>query len=142
NAIMRKAIAANNGKEIKTIGDAFLVTYKSPVDALKCGIAMQKGLTEYNKTRPLHDQIKIRIGIHTGEVIVTPKDVFGEGVNIAARLEPLTEPGSISISADVLEGVKNKLTCGFLSLGVKPMKNIANPPEVFKVYFAEEDVAG
>lgn len=133
NIIMRKAITTNRGKEIKTIGDAFMVTFQNPLDAVRCGMAMQKGLHEFNKPRPSNDQLLVRIGIHRGEVIVTGKDVFGEGVNIAARLESITDPGGISISADVYQHVKNKVEAGFQSVGTPPMKNIANPPEVFKL---------
>ena len=134
NAIVRKAIAGNKGKEIKTIGDAFMVVFNEPLDALRCGIAIQKELAKFNKPRPGNDQLKIRIGIHRGEVIVTAKDVFGEGVNIAARMESITDPGGISISADVHDHVKNKVEAGFQSLGVVKMKNIANPPEVYRVH--------
>ena len=133
NIIMRKAIGTHRGKEIKTIGDAFMVTFQNPLDAVRCGIAMQKGLYEFNKPRSTHDHLLVRIGIHRGEVIVTAKDVFGEGVNIAARLESITDPGGISISSDVYVHVKNKVEAGFQSVGTPPMKNIANPPEVFKL---------
>lgn len=134
NAIVRKAIAGNKGKEIKTIGDAFMVVFTDPLEGLRCAISIQKELFKFNKPRPGNDQLKIRIGIHRGEVIVTSKDVFGEGVNIAARMESITEPGGITISADVFEQVKNKVEAGFQSLGVQKMKNIANPPEVFRVH--------
>jgi class 3 adenylate cyclase len=135
NTIMRKQIALARGKEIKTIGDAFMVTFPSPIDAVKCGIAVQKELVKFNTSRELHEHLKIRIGIHTGEVIVTKNDCFGEGVNIAARIEPKCEPGSIAISSEVQKEVVNKIQAGFQSLGVLPMKNIAHPPEVFLVRF-------
>ncbi|HIJ37537.1 MAG TPA: adenylate/guanylate cyclase domain-containing protein [Rhodospirillaceae bacterium] len=134
NTIVRRAIGTNRGKEIKTIGDAFMVIFEEPLDALRCGVAILKELYKFNKPRPGNDQLKIRIGIHRGEVIVTAKDVFGEGVNIAARMESITEPGGISISADVYEHVKNKVEAGFQSIGVPKMKNIASPPEVFRVH--------
>lgn len=134
NVIMRKAITTNRGKEIKTIGDAFMVVFDSSIDALRCGIAMQTGLRELNRARPAHDLLKIRIGIHRGEVIRTEKDVFGEGVNIAARMESVTEPGGISICADIYKDVKGKVEAGFQSIGQPKMKNIANPPEVFRVH--------
>jgi len=137
NIIMRKAITTHRGKEIKTIGDAFMVVFQNPIDAVKCGIAMQKGLREFNRPRPVNDQLKVRIGIHRGEVIVTGKDVFGEGVNIAARLESITDPGGISISADVYQHVKNKVEAGFQSVGTPKLKNIANPPEVFKLQLTQ-----
>ena len=137
NIIMRKAIGTHRGKEIKTIGDAFMVVFQNPLDAVKCGIAMQKGLREFNRPRAVNDHLEVRIGIHRGEVIVTGKDVFGEGVNIAARLESITDPGGISISADVYQHVKNKIEAGFQSIGTPKLKNIANPPEVFKLQLTQ-----
>ena len=134
NIIMRNAITTNRGREIKTIGDAFMVVFNSPIDGLRCGMAMQKGLHNFNKPRAANDHLLVRIGIHQGEVIMTPKDVFGEGVNIAARMESITDPGGISISKDVYEAVKGKIEAGYQSVGTPKMKNIANPPEVFKVH--------
>ena len=134
NIIMRRAITTNRGKEIKTIGDAFMVVFSSPIDAVRCGIAMQKDLHAFNKPRAANDHLMVRIGIHQGEVIVTPKDVFGEGVNIAARMESITIPGGLSISKDVYEAIKGKVEAGFQSVGIPAMKNIANPPEVFRVH--------
>ncbi|PKU26510.1 adenylate/guanylate cyclase domain-containing protein [Telmatospirillum siberiense] len=134
NVVMRKAITSHRGKEIKTIGDAFMVVFESSLDALRCAIAMQTGLRELNRSRPTHDQLQVRIGIHRGEVIRTEKDVFGEGVNIAARMESVTAPGGISICADIYEDVKGKIEAGFQSIGQPKMKNIANPPEVFRVH--------
>jgi class 3 adenylate cyclase len=134
NVIMRSAITTNRGREIKTIGDAFMVVFNSPIDGLRCGMAMQKGLYAFNKPRAAGDHLLVRIGIHQGEVIMTPKDVFGEGVNIAARMESITDPGGISISKDIYEAVKGKIEAGYQSVGTPKMKNIANPPEVFKVH--------
>lgn len=134
NVIMRRAITTNRGREIKTIGDAFMVVFNSPIDALRCGMAMQKELHAFNKPRPANDHLLVRIGIHQGEVIVTQKDVFGEGVNIAARMESITEPGGISISKEIYEAIKGKVEAGFQSIGVPKMKNIANPPEVYRVH--------
>ena len=133
NVIMRRNITTHRGKEIKTIGDAFMVVFQNPIDALRCGIAMQKDLHTFNKPRPAHDQLKVRIGIFRGEVIATGKDVFGEGVNIAARMESITEPGGVSISADIYEETKGKVEAGFLDIGQPKMKNIANPPKVYRV---------
>ncbi len=136
NVIMRRAITSNRGKEIKTIGDAFMVVFNHPIDAVRCGMAMQKGLYEFNKPRAANDHLLVRIGIHQGEVIVTGKDVFGEGVNIAARMESITDPGGISISKDIMEAIKGKVEAGFQSVGIPKMKNIANPPEVFKIHLS------
>ena len=136
NIIMRKAITTNRGREIKTIGDAFMVVFQTPIDALRCAIAMQKGLYAFNKPRPANDQLKVRIGLYQGEATVTEKDVFGETVNIAARMESITEPGGISVSANIYEAVKGKIEVGFQSIGIPKMKNIAKPPEVYRVHVA------
>jgi class 3 adenylate cyclase len=138
NVIMRRAITTNRGREIKTIGDAFMVVFNSPIDAVRCGMAMQKELYAFNKPRAANDHLLVRIGIHQGEVIVTQKDVFGEGVNIAARMESITDPGGISISTDVYEAIKGKIEAGFQSVGIPKMKNIANPPEVFRVHIQHQ----
>ncbi len=97
-------------------------------------MAMQKDLFAFNKPRPANDQLLVRIGIHQGEVILTQKDVFGEGVNIAARMESITEPGGISISKDIYEAIKGKIEAGYQSIGIPKMKNIANPPEVYRIH--------
>ncbi len=136
NTIMRRAITTHRGKEIKTIGDAFMVTFNHPIDALRCGMAMQKDLHAFNKPRPANDQLRVRIGIHQGEVIATAKDVFGEGVNIAARMESITEPGGISISEPIYEAIRGKVEAGFLNIGIPKMKNIANPPTCYRVHIA------
>jgi adenylate cyclase len=135
---MRKAITTNRGREIKTIGDAFMVVFQQPLDALRCAIAMQKGLYAFNKPRSVNDHLKVRIGLYQGEAVVTEKDVFGEAVNIAARMESITEPGGISCSADIYQAVKGKVEVGFQSVGIPKMKNIAHPPEVFRVHVAHE----
>ena len=134
NVIMRRAIGTNRGKEIKTIGDAFMVVFNHPIDAVRCGMAMQKDLYAFNKPRAANDHLLVRIGIHQGEVIVTQKDVFGEGVNIAARMESITDPGGISISKEIYEAIKGKIEAGFQNVGIPKMKNIANPPEVYKIH--------
>ena len=133
NEIIRKAISENRGKEIKTIGDAFLVKLKSAVDAVKLAMNIQQELSEYNKGRQPEDQIIIRIGIHIGDILVTDDDVFGNGVNIASRIEPLADPGGICISADVYNVVKRSVDIKVSNLGMKNLKNIKDPMEVYKI---------
>ncbi len=133
NQIIRQAISENRGEEIKTIGDAFLVKLKSAVDAVKLAMNIQQELSEYNKDRPLEDQIIIRIGIHIGDILVTDDDVFGTGVNIVSRIEPLADPGGICISVDVYNVVKRSLDIKVSNLGMKNLKNIKDPMEVYKI---------
>lgn len=133
NEMIRKNISKNKGKEIKTIGDAFLVRFKSAVDAVKAGMSIQNEFSRYNKDRKEVDQILVRIGIHIGDILIKDNDVFGNGINIASKIEPLAEPGGICISADTYNVVKNSIDIKALSLGRKELKNIKDPPEIFKI---------
>ena len=133
NEIIRKSILKNRGEEIKTIGDAFLVRFKSAVDAVETGINIQNEFLEYNKDKKKDDQITIRIGIHVGDILIKDNDVFGNGVNIASKIEPFAEPGGICISEDAYNIVKNSTDFKVLSLGKKELKNIKTPPEIFKI---------
>ncbi|MGE4064307.1 MAG: adenylate/guanylate cyclase domain-containing protein [Rhodospirillaceae bacterium] len=138
NEIMRNQIVRNRGTVIKTIGDAFMVRFRSAENAVQCALDCQKAIGEYNKGKPANDQFHIRIGVHMGEVIHTGTDVFGEGVNIAARIEPQCDPDGVTVSDVVANAARNKVPAHFMSIGVKPMKNIAKPPELFKVFAIEE----
>ena len=138
NEIMRGQIVRNRSTVIKTIGDAFMVCFRSAENAVQCAMDCQKGIGDYNKGKPANDQFHIRIGVHMGEVIHTTNDVFGEGVNIAARIEPKADPDGIAVSDVIVNAVRNKVPAHFQSLGRLPMKNIANPPELFKVYPIEQ----
>ncbi len=139
NEIMRNQIVRNRGTVIKTIGDAFMVRFRSAENAVQCAMDCQKGIADYNKGKPDNDQFHIRIGLHMGEVIHTGTDVFGEGVNIAARIEPKADPDGIAVSDVIANAARNKVPAHFMSMGRLPMKNIANPPELFKVFPIEEN---
>lgn len=138
NEIIRKIISKNRGKEIKTAGDSFFVRFKSAVDAVKTGINIQNEFLEYNTDKERFDQIFVRIGIHIGDILIMDNDVFGSGVNIASKIEPLAEPGGICISADVYNIVKKAIDIKVSSLGIKELKNIEDPPELFKILLAPE----
>ena len=133
NEIIRKHISKNKGEEIKTIGDAFLIRFKSAVDAVESAMNVQKEFLEYNKDKKKIEQILIRIGIHIGDLMIVNDDVFGNGINIAAKIEPLAEPGGICISVDAYTIVKNSMDITVLSLGKKELKNIKDPMEIFKI---------
>ena len=141
NDIMQKALVDNRGTLIKTIGDAFMVRFRSPINGVNCAIAAQRALKKFNAARDPNDGMNIRIGLHMGEVELTGNDVFGDGVNIAARIEPKCEPGSLAVSEAVHNEVKNKVEAHFVSMGRVPLKNIPNPPELFKAYIFEEGQA-
>lgn len=133
NEIIRQAISEYRGEEIKTIGDAFLVRLRSAVDAVKLAMDIQQKLSEYNKGKEPEGQITIRIGIHIGDILVTDDDVFGNGVNIASRIEPLADPGGICISADVFNVVKRSAEIKVSNMGMKNLKNIKDPIKVYKI---------
>ena len=133
NEIIRKCIHEYNGQEIKTIGDAFLVRFNSAVDSVKAAVTIQNKLYEYNETKEPIENILIRIGIHVGDILLMDNDVFGNGVNIVARIEPLADPGGICISADVYNAVKKSIEIKAVNLGCLELKNIKDAPEIFKI---------
>ena len=126
-------IATHNGRLVKTTGDGFLAEFSSVVDALRCATELQAGMAERNASIPTDNRIEFRIGINVGDVVVEDGDIFGDGVNVAARLEGLAEPGGICVSARVQEDAAGKLDLAFEDLGEQQLKNIARPVRVFRV---------
>ena len=133
NRIMRAAIAAHRGREIKTIGDAFLVIFRGAVNAVQCALAAQRGFAEYNAGKRDDERIMVRIGVHVGEVILTRSDVFGDDVNLVARIEPLAAPGGICVSEPVLKIARNKLKLDVDPVEGATLKNIASPPKLYRI---------
>jgi adenylate cyclase len=127
-------IAEHKGRIVKTTGDGLLVEFVSIVDALRCATEVQAAMAERNATVPADSRIEFRIGIHQGDVIVEDGDIFGDGVNIAARLEGLAEPGGICVSARVQEDAAGRLDLAFEDIGEQALKNIARPVRVFRVH--------
>ncbi|HMK69083.1 MAG TPA: SUMF1/EgtB/PvdO family nonheme iron enzyme [Stellaceae bacterium] len=126
-------IAEYHGRVVKNTGDGFIAVFDSPVEAVRCAIVIQQSVTGRNATLQAQQQINYRIGVNLGDVIVEPEDVYGDGVNIAARLEQMAEPGTVYISGGVYEQIKNKLVCGYKALGDKRVKNITDPVTVYRV---------
>jgi TolB-like protein/class 3 adenylate cyclase len=126
-------IAAHNGRLVKTTGDGLLVEFGSVVDALRCATEVQAGMAERNATVPADKRIEFRIGINVGDIVVEDGDIFGDGVNVAARLEGLAEPGGICVSARVQEDATGKLDLTFEDLGEQALKNIARPVRAYGV---------
>jgi len=120
-------IAEHRGRIVKTTGDGLLVEFSSVVDALRCATQWQRGMDKRNATVPGDNRIEFRIGVHQGDIVVADEDIFGDGVNIAARLEGLAEPGGICISARVQEDATGRLDLTFDDLGEQSLKNIARP---------------
>ncbi|MCP4687581.1 MAG: adenylate/guanylate cyclase domain-containing protein, partial [Desulfobacterales bacterium] len=133
NEIIRGAISKNNGDEIKTIGDAFLVRFKNAADAVRASIEIQHRLAAFNLHKEMPERIMIRIGIHIGDIMITEDDVFGTGVNIASRVEPLAEPGGVCITKDVYDAVRSALKIRTRPLGPRKLKNIKEPVEIYRV---------
>src|SRR6185437_11017247 len=126
-------IAEHRGRLIKTRGDGFLAMFDSPVEAVRCAIVIQQSMVGHNLELPAAQWVRFRIGVNLGDVIVEPDDIYGEGVNVAARLEQLAEPGNIYISGGVYEQIRYKLVCGYQSLGDRKVKNIVDPVPIYRV---------
>jgi adenylate cyclase len=124
-------IADHRGRIVKTTGDGILIEFPSVVEAVACAVAVQRGMTERNTGAPEEQRIVFRIGINLGDVIVEDDDIHGDGVNVAARLEGLAEPGGICVSRVVRDQVRDKLDLAFDDLGEQTLKNIARPVRVY-----------
>jgi adenylate cyclase len=134
--IIDPKIAEHKGRIVKTTGDGLLVEFASVVDALRCAAEMQAGLVESNAEIASDRRIEFRIGIHQGDIVVEDGDIFGDGVNIAARLEGLADPGSICVSARVQEDAAGKLDLAFEDIGEQALKNITRPVRAYRVVTA------
>ena len=126
-------ITEHRGRIVKTTGDGFLVEFASVVDALRCATEVQAAIAERDGAASPDSRIEFRVGIHMGDIVVEDGDIFGDGVNIAARLEGLAEPGGICVSARVQEEVAGKLDIAFDDIGEPELKNIARPVRVYRV---------
>jgi len=126
-------IAEHRGRIFKTTGDGLLVEFSSVVDALRCATAIQNAVAEGNAGVAIEKRIEFRVGIHQGDIVVEDGDIFGDGVNVAARLEALAEPGGICVSARVQEGAAGRLDLSSDDLGEQSLKNIARPVPVYRV---------
>src|SRR5437016_5495499 len=131
--LIEPSIAEHHGRLVKTTGDGFIAIFDSPVEAVRCSIVIQQNLVGRNASLPKHHWIEYRIGVNLGDVIIEPDDVYGDGVNIASRLEGIAEPGQVYISGGIYEQIKHKLICGYQSLGDRKVKNIADPIRVYRV---------
>ena len=126
-------IAEHRGRIVKTTGDGLLVEFASVVDAVRCAVEIQHEMTSRNAPVPAERRIEFRIGINLGDIIVEDGDIFGDSVNIAARLEALAEPGGVCISAAAHEQVRDKIEVSFEDMGEQQVKNIARPVHAYRV---------
>src|SRR5579883_2061292 len=136
--LLEPALAAHGGTLIKRTGDGLLAEFPSVVEAVRCAAEIQAGVGRHNAGLPLDAHARFRIGINLGDVIAEDGDIFGEGVNIAVRLEGLADPGGIVISDTVREHVRGKLLLGFEDMGEQRVRNIARPVHAFRVRAAAE----
>jgi adenylate cyclase len=126
-------IAQNRGRIVKRTGDGVLIEFISAVDAARCAIEIQRGMGERNAGVPPEKRIELRIGVHVGDIMIEDDDIFGDGVNIAARLEGIAQPGGICISDDAYRQVRGKIDVSFQDSGEQELKNIARPVRVYQV---------
>ncbi|MHA1530033.1 MAG: adenylate/guanylate cyclase domain-containing protein [Alphaproteobacteria bacterium] len=129
-------VAEHHGRIVKLMGDGALVEFASVVDAVECAVAIQQGMIERNVKVPEYERIEFRIGINIGDIIVEDEDIYGDGVNVAARLEALADPGSICVAQNVFNQVKNKVDLGFEDMGKHSVKNISEPVRAYRVQLA------
>jgi len=120
-------IAEHNGRIVKTTGDGLLVEFASVVDAVRCAVEAQRAVLDRNAEIPEDKRLVFRIGVNLGDVIIDGDDIYGDGVNVAARLEALAEPGGICISRVVRDQIRDKLPYPFADMGEQRVKNIARP---------------
>jgi adenylate cyclase len=130
-------IAEHRGRIVKRTGDGVLIEFASAVDAGRCAVEIQRGMDERNRLASPDQQIQLRIGIHVGDIMIEEGDIFGDGVNVAARLEGIAEPGGICISEDAYRQVRDKLDNAFEDAGEQQLKNIARPVRVYRLKFNE-----
>jgi adenylate cyclase len=131
--ILQPLVAQHHGRVVKVMGDGVLVEFASAVNAVQCAVDLQQGIAAANAGRPYDKHIVLRIGVNLGDVIVEGSDLYGDGVNIAARLEAVAEPGGVCVSGKVYDEVRNKLDLRFDDLGLQHVKNIAEPVRVYRV---------
>src|SRR5712672_4236568 len=131
--LVNPKIAEHRGRVVKNTGDGFLAEFPSVVDAVRCATEVQRAMADRNSGTPEDKRITFRIGVNLGDVIAEEHDIYGDGVNVAARLEALAEPGGICVSRVVRDQVRDKLAFAFDDMGEQQVKNITRPVHVYRV---------
>jgi len=131
--VVRAILPRHGGREVKTTGDGFLIEFPSALAAVQCAVALQRALGERNQSQAVERQIRIRIGIHVGDVVTQAGDIHGDGVNVAARIEPLATPGGICVTRAVFEQIENKVPQKLVQLSRPELKNISAHVEVYRL---------
>jgi len=140
--LIEPSIVEHHGSLVKTTGDGFIAIFDSPVEAVRCSIVIQQNLVGRNASLPKDSRIEYRIGVNLGDVIIEPDDVYGDGVNIATRIEGIAQPGQVFISGAIYEQIKHKVVCGYESLGDRKVKNITDPVRIYRVLPDADAVGG
>ncbi|MFO8034186.1 MAG: tetratricopeptide repeat protein [Candidatus Bipolaricaulota bacterium] len=138
-SLLRTQFARHRGREIKSMGDGFLVEFSSAVDAVQCAIDIQQALHSRNAGLSEEGRVLVRIGVHVGDVIDREGDLLGDGMNVASRIEPLARPGGVCVSEQVHSYVWNKIRFPFVSIGEQELKHVSTPVEVYRVVFPWEE---
>ncbi len=132
-AVLRPIFTAFGGREVKSLGDGFLVEFASAVEAVRCAVEIQEALGRRNAAAGPSDQLLLRVGLHVGDVVEEDGDVVGDAVNVASRIEPLAEPGGICLSETVYHQVQNKIPFAIERVGMRTLKNVTEPVELYRV---------
>jgi len=140
--LIRPILTRHNGREVKTIGDAFLVEFPNALDAVRCAYDIQRATREFNFSLAEEKRIHLRVGLHLGDVVESQGDISGDTVNVASRIEPLAEDGGVCLTRQVYDHVSNRFELQMSSLGPKSLKNVTNPVEVYKIIMPWEQSAG
>src|SRR5467141_3119771 len=131
--LLRPVFNRHRGREIKTMGDAFLIEFSNVMDAVRCSYDVQRASREFNISQPTDQRIILRIGLHLGDVVESEGDISGDAVNIASRIQPLAEDGGICVTRQVYDQVQNKFELPLKSLGSRSLKNVSAPLEVYRM---------
>src|SRR5246127_1256302 len=132
-------IKEHRGRIVNTTGDGLLCEFASVVDAVRCAVEVQREMAARNASVQAERRINFRIGINLGDIMIDENDIFGDGVNVAARLEALAEPGGVCVSRVVRDQVRDKLAIAFEDMGEQQVKNIARPVRAYRAFVAETD---
>jgi adenylate cyclase len=132
-SLVRPLFAAHGGREVKTMGDGFLVEFSSAVESVRCAVAIQEAMAQRNALPSSKEPVVLRVGIHVGDVVEEGDDILGDAVNVASRVEPLAEPGGICLTGSVFDQVRNKLPLGLEKVGSRELKNVEFPVDIYRV---------
>jgi adenylate cyclase len=137
-SLLRPLFAAHGGREVKTLGDGFLVEFPSAVESVRCAVEIQGAVARRNSLPSSKERIVLRVGIHVGDVVEEGNDIVGDAVNVASRIEPLAEPGGICVTGSVFDQVRNKLRFPLEKLGSRALKNVEFPVDIYRVTLSGE----